>query len=113
MRLHIVCDGQGVMVSSSANDELAMNHENSISNMVNPEYYRVTLDFYRHMSGKSVLNLTDIPADQLMFMAPMEFIDMARPLSLWMLREGVPLKRVSDIYGVHAKTLHRWKDKYL
>ena len=81
--------------------------------MANHNHTRVILDFYYRMSGQKAHDLAEIPMDQLSFMSSMDFLDMVRPLALWMLRDGVPLKSVANLYGIEPMALYRWKKQYL
>lgn len=78
------------------------------------DYTRLTLEFYRQVSGDSTARvLSDIPADALVFIGPMEFSDLAKPVVVQAMRQGVPATKLADLYGLHPTQVYRWRDRYL
>lgn len=63
-------------------------------------YAAVTKEFYSRLTGEEVRTIEDIPREALEFMAGLEYTELVRPIILNGLRQGVPIRTLSSVYGV-------------
>jgi hypothetical protein len=76
-------------------------------------YLKVTLEFYRRISGQRVSKISDIPQEQLSFLAGMDYWDMLRPLLVDALRSGVAVKTLATIYGITPSSVRRIRNIHI
>lgn len=79
-----------------------------------PDYVRLTLEFYRQITGDySARELADIPPKTMIFIAPMEVSELAKPVVIAALRNGADASPLAELYGLDRKQVLRWQRKYL